>query len=104
MIYLSFMPQTYASKNQLETKVKDLLRANDRKMIYVEELDDFKSMLIAGIERINKAYPRCAPVKIKFQTSIGRGQSEAVDYFISWNDTVGSNGHKLCQFEILASR
>ena len=98
MMYLTYISQTYATRNNLEAKVLEHLKSFDRKLIRPEDIADFKLKVLARMAGCNDSFPKCNPVKISFSPPGEKG-----DIFMRWNDAVGFNGHETCVFTILAS-
>lgn len=66
MHYFSLITHQYVTKNKLEKAVQDLLKENDRLIVEEKELVKFQGKITDRIEELNKAHPRCTPVKPYF--------------------------------------
>lgn len=85
-MYLSYIDNTYATKNRLENAVMELIRKNDRTLIIGDDVELFKEQIIAGIEKLNDEFKRCTPLKAYWDS--GYGSKEPTDFYLRTGQTI----------------
>jgi len=63
MRYFSYISFEYTPKNKLHEQVHEFLKANDRKIIEADKVDQFKRHILSGIKKLNQANPKCNPIE-----------------------------------------
>lgn len=94
MKYLSYIDNSYTTKNSLEQAIAEFLQENNRVEISADHIVQFKEFITAGIARLNAFHSRCKPVVVRWNSGYSNLPG---DHYLG-------TGHRICRFCIFQSR
>lgn len=91
MYYFAYISHDYQCKNKLEKAILAYLRYMDRTLFEENLMQKFKENVLAEIEKINKANPRCKPIKVFLE------QDQLTEDYTLWMTGI-------CNFKLLKTK
>lgn len=56
----------YSCKNKLEKAILDFIKKEDRTLIPIRDLDEYKNRIIEELKEIQAKFPRCKPIRFEW--------------------------------------
>ncbi len=100
MKYFSYISGWYVPKNKLEEVVHQFLRSAERQIIDETDLKKFQNFISNQIADLNKKYPRCRPIVVRWKT-----ETKAANARYHYPDIlIDLNNFSICHFKLFISR
>lgn len=88
-MYMSYIANTYSTKNRLEKAVAEFLQSNNRILISKDKIVDFKTKIIEGISQLNQNHDRCNPIEVYWD-----------ERYTDTKDAILRISNGICRFQI----